>query len=159
MVPEARILTCDWPTSMLQQFIPTTLQQSAEFLLGCIEDHLKQNQPAGLERPLLLIPSCLGGIVLLKALEIGRNRGHGGHERGYSTLPKATRGIIFLATPFHETAFKDMPELILKIWAAFNDKTMSTLINYTREPSDESKNLVIGFVKMQKTNAYNVFTF
>lgn len=73
IVPSARIFTCDWPTSMLQQSIPTTLEQSAQFLLESIEQHLEQNKRARNSRPVLFIASCLGGIVLLKALEIDQN--------------------------------------------------------------------------------------
>lgn len=144
---------------MLQLPIPTTLEQSAQFLLGCIENHSKQNKQAGMERPILLIPSCLGGIVLLKALQIDRGRGqHDGHEGGCLTLVTATRGIIFLATPFRGTAFNDMPVITLKIWAALNDKTVPTLINDTREPPSDLDELVTEFITLHK-DTYHVFTF
>ncbi|KAJ2972067.1 hypothetical protein NQ176_g7367 [Zarea fungicola] len=141
-IPKARIFTCDWPTSMLQQSVPTTLEQSAQFLLESVEQHLKQNKQARNSRPILFIASCLGGIVLLKALEIDQNR-NDGNDSGYSTLVTATRGIIFLATPFRGTAFKDMPDLTLRIWAAFNDKTVTSLINYTRQPPPDLDELLV----------------
>ncbi|RYP13423.1 hypothetical protein DL767_010781 [Monosporascus sp. MG133] len=120
----ARIFTYNWPGKLFQKSMPTTLEQSAQHLLGDIKGHLRSKG----DRPILFIASCLGGIILIKALEIDR------HENDSQHLVKATRGIIFLATPFH------------------------ALIKYTKEPPPEVDELVRRFIKLQDDNNH-VFTF
>ncbi|KAF1733672.1 Protein NLRC3 [Beauveria bassiana] len=156
VVGRARIFTCDWPADMFQKSIPSTLEESAQFLLHSITLRLEQNRKAGEDRPLFFIASCLGGIILIKALEIDR---HNGDDIGLSSLTAATRGIVFLATPFQGTAFKDMPDLTVKVWAAFKDQTATALIEYTKEPTPELDELVRRFIRLQQEKDYHVFAF
>ncbi|KXJ84692.1 NACHT domain-domain-containing protein [Microdochium bolleyi] len=149
IVGRARIFTCDWPAQMLQKSIPTTLEESAEFLLQTLNQHLEQNTQAGKDRPVFFIASCLGGIILIKALELSDS----------PPLVTATRGIVFLATPFLGTAFKDIPYLSLKAWGSFNDQSVSALMDYTREPTPGLDELVCGFLDLQKEKHYHVFAF
>ncbi|KAM0737944.1 hypothetical protein ACQRIT_007948 [Beauveria bassiana] len=156
VVGRARIFTCDWPADMFQKSIPSTLEESAQFLLHSITLRLEQNRKAGEDRPLFFIASCLGGIILIKALEIDR---HNGDDIGLSSLTAATRGIVFLATPFQGTAFKDMPDLTVKVWAAFKDQTATALIEYTKEPTPDLDELVRRFIRLQQEKDYHVFAF
>lgn len=155
-VEQARIFTCDWPDDMFQKSIPRTLEESAKFLLGTLRRHLERNRRAGKDRPVLFIASCLGGIILIKALEIDRQDGD---ECCYPSLVTATHGIVFLATPFLGTAFKDMPDLAIKAWALFKDQAVSTLIDYTKEPTPNLKELVQRFNDLKYERRYHVFTF
>ncbi|KAM3526335.1 hypothetical protein MY4038_006891 [Beauveria bassiana] len=156
VVGRARIFICDWPADMFQKSIPSTLEESAQFLLHSITLHLEQNRKAGEDRPLFFIASCLGGIILIKALEIDR---HNGDDIGLSSLTAATRGIVFLATPFQGTAFEDMPDLTVKVWAAFKDQTATALIEYTKEPTPDLDELVRRFIRLQQEKDYHVFAF
>ncbi|KAM3495226.1 hypothetical protein MY3957_001457 [Beauveria namnaoensis] len=156
VVGRARIFTCDWPADMFQKSIPSTLEESAKFLLNSITLRLEQNRNAGEDRPLFFIASCLGGIILIKALEIDH---HNGDDTSLSSLTAATRGIVFLATPFQGTAFKDMPDLTVKVWAAFKDQTATALIEYTKEPTPDLDELVRRFIRLQQEKDYHVFAF
>lgn len=71
----------------------------------------------------------------------------------------ATRGIVFLATPFLGTAFKDMPDLTLKVWASLKDQTVSVLIDYTKESTPSLDELVRRFIDLQGERHYHVFAF
>lgn len=119
-VGRARIFTCDWPVGLFQQSVLNTLEESARVLLHRLEQHLESNRQSRDERPILFIASCIGGIILQKTLEINRRDAGRG---GYPPLVNMTRGIIFLATPFLGTAFKDMAYLTLRIWASLRDQT------------------------------------
>ncbi|KAH7160538.1 peptidase C14 [Dactylonectria estremocensis] len=156
IVGQARIFTCDWPADMFQKSIPSTLEESAQFLLRSIRQRLEQNKKAGKDRPVFFIASCLGGIILIKALEIDR---HDGDKTGRLSLTTATRGIVFLATPFRGTAFKDMPDLTLKVWALFKDQTATALMDYTKEPTPNLDELVSRFFDLRRERSYHVFTF
>lgn len=142
LVGRARIFTCDWPADMLQKLVPTTLEESAKFLLGITRTHLERNKHVGIERPVLFVASCLGGTILIKALEMDRQDDD---ESDDPSLKTVTRGIIFLATPFLGTSFKDMPDVILSMWASINDQTVSTLIDYARKPTPNLDELVHRF--------------
>ena len=152
----ARIFTCDWPADMLQKSIPTTLEETAEFLLCITRKHLQRNKDVGMERPVLFIASCLGGTILIKALEMDSQDSD---ESDCSSLKTVTRGIIFLATPFLGTALKEMPDMTLRTWALFKDKTVSTLIDYTRKPTPNLDELVRRFDDLRRERNYLVFTF
>ena len=133
-----------------------TLEESAQFLLRITRKHVEQNKHLGIERPVLFIASCLGGTILIKALEMDSQDGN---ESDCSSLRTVTRGIIFLATPFLGTAFKDMPGMTLRTWALFKDKTVSTLIDYTRKPTPNLDELVHRFDDLRREMSYHVFSF
>ncbi|KAI0188180.1 armadillo-type protein [Xylaria flabelliformis] len=107
-IPTARIFTCDWPATIFQQkdTIQMTMKELARRLLLSIRSHLGARPT----RPILFIASCLGGIVLAQALTIAFESGS-----GYESLWKETRGIVFLATPFGGTAFKDIAEIAVRL--------------------------------------------
>jgi len=95
-VERVRIFTCDWPADLLPQsdLVQKTVEEYALLLLDGIQRRpLATNDRARREeRPILFVASCLGGIILAKALV------DAGEE--HLSLRRATRGIVFLATPF-----------------------------------------------------------
>ena len=155
-VGSARVFTCDWPSHLFQKSIPTTLEESAEILLRSLRGHLEQNGKAGKDRPLFFIASCLGGIILVKAFEMDRDTRNG---IVYPSLATATRGIVFLATPFQGTAFKDMPDWALKAWASLKDQAVTALLDYTKGPTSHLDELVRRFIKLSNDNNYHVRAF
>ncbi|KAK9444494.1 armadillo-type protein [Metarhizium brunneum] len=159
VVKQARIFTCDWPAELLQESVSTTttLEQSARYLLDSIRRLLAANKTAGSVRAILFIASCLGGIILIKALDIDENYDRDGQDP--APLRRATRGIVFLATPFRGTAFKDMSRPILQAWASLHDQTVSALIEYAQEATSRTDELVGKFVQLVQANGYHVLTF
>lgn len=159
IAPRARIFHHDWPANLLQQSIstPTSLEESARCLLGDIRQHIEANKRTGRDRPILFIASCLGGIILTKALEIDDD--YDRDERNPAPVRKATRGIVFLATPFRGTAFKNMPAPILTTWASLNDQTLTTLIDYTKKATSSVDELVQKFIGLQQQQDYHGFIF
>ena len=123
-VGSARIFTCDWPAAM---FEPTYLaqmsdQQFASHLLAGI----KNRESATDDRPILFIASCLGGIILMNALIIASD------SDDYRAIRRATRGVIFLATPFRGTSLQAVAEwadFLLKTQARFKRKVLTTLLH------------------------------
>lgn len=88
----ARIFYCDWPADLYEQpdLVQTTVDVFALLLLAGIKRRLLATD----DRPILFIASCLGGVILMKALV------DAGIGDDYISIRRATRGIIFLATPF-----------------------------------------------------------
>lgn len=86
-------------------------------------------------------------LVLTKALEIDRLNGD---ESGFPSLIGATRGIVFLATPFRGTAFQDMPRPSLAVWGLFRDQIVTALMDYTREPTPNTEELVDNFIELRQ---------
>jgi hypothetical protein len=159
-VENARIFTCDWPAVLLQESISsssTALEHSASCLLESIRQLLAANKMVGPHRPILFIASCLGGIILIKALDIDDSYDH--NEQDPAPLKKATRGIVFMATPFRGTSFKEMPIIPFYAWANSNGRTVSALINYTRNPTSQVGDLVNKFMLLQQQKDYHVFAF
>jgi len=71
--PTARIFTCDWPADLFEQpgFVQKMIDEFARLLLAGIKGrHLATNDQPGRERPIVFVASCLGGIILAKALVI-----------------------------------------------------------------------------------------
>ncbi|EHK24087.1 uncharacterized protein TRIVIDRAFT_148995 [Trichoderma virens Gv29-8] len=102
-----RIFTCDWPADLFQDAdsIPWTVKEFARRLLAGIQN-MRLNlatDDQDRERPIIFIASCLGGIMLMEALTMADNP-----QSDYIFIRKATRDIIFLATPFRGTAFQDI---------------------------------------------------
>ncbi|KAI0113579.1 peptidase C14 [Nemania sp. FL0031] len=154
-VGSARIFTCNWPAGLFLQSVPTTLEESAKSLRDSILQHLNWDGQSFSDRPILFIASCLGGVILMKALDMDRPQGN---DSSRSPLISATRGIIFLATPFLGTAFKDMPYLELKVWASLSGKEVTSLIDYTRDPPI-LRGLVEQFISLSKAQEYHVWAF
>ncbi|KAJ6439027.1 Protein zds1 [Purpureocillium lavendulum] len=102
---QARIFTCDWPADVLEpsDLVRKTIDEYALLLLDGIQRALFGDGKRREDRPLVFIASCLGGIILAKALVRADDK-----SSGYYRLRRATRGIVFLATPFRGTAFQDV---------------------------------------------------
>jgi hypothetical protein len=153
-IGQARIFTCDWPADLLQHSsVPTTLDECAQSLHDSIGQHLK----SGARRPIFFIASCLGGIILMKALEIDNQ--HAEDDATSPSLTSATRGIVFLATPFRGTAFRNIPVSLLKALIHLQDQAVSSLIDYALSATPELDELARGFITLTKRHKYEVFTF
>lgn len=149
-----RIFTCDWPADLLQQSsVPTTLHECAESLRSSLVQHLTANRG----RPLLFIASCLGGIILIKALEIDNQ--HAEDSSDSPSLTRATRGVVFLATPFRGTAFKNMPGFLLKTLSSLQDQTVTALIDYALGATPDLDELAKSFITLTKKHRYEVSMF
>ncbi|KAI0505759.1 hypothetical protein F5B22DRAFT_626700 [Xylaria bambusicola] len=137
-VGPARIFTCDWPADRFEpsDIVQATLQVHGRRLLDGIQQHLSHaDDTRKTSRPLFFIASCLGGIILAQALvdanDIGSN---------YRHIREATRGIIFLATPFRGTSFgKIAPWAMpcLEALANFQSKRVNNLFNNVKKSSLE----------------------
>ncbi|KAI0973523.1 hypothetical protein F4678DRAFT_427013 [Xylaria arbuscula] len=95
-IPTARIFTCSWLADLFERPDLTTkmIDEFARLLPAGIKNRPPvTGQGFGRDsRPIVFIASCLGGVVLMKALVMA--------TREYNTVGQVTRGIIFLATPF-----------------------------------------------------------
>lgn len=156
--PTARIFTCEWPADLFEQpyFIQKTIEEFARLLLAGIKGRppATKDQP-GSDRPIIFIASCLGGIVLVKALDMA--------SREYLSVRKVTRGIVFLATPFRGTSFQHVAKWAepgLRAWASIRDKKVSKLLENVK-PTFELGELVRSFTDLCKENDLidHVFTF
>ncbi|ERF73784.1 hypothetical protein EPUS_09250 [Endocarpon pusillum Z07020] len=158
-VKRVRIFTYDWPADLLQ---PSDLVQKnqGEFAILLFEEIRRiqiTGDPARSEdRPILFIASCLGGILLMKALvDAGQ---------AYQSVRRATRGIVFLATPFRGTSFQDVAALAepgLNAWAWIRGREVIKLLTAVKEPTLDLVQLVQDFTSLCKDKDYpcHVFTF
>ncbi|KAK8924386.1 Protein NLRC3 [Metarhizium anisopliae] len=151
-VGNARIFVCNWEAEMFQKSTPTNLEESAQSFLRIMRHHLEQRERGAAANPLLFIASCFGGIILIKALEIDDTC----REK---TLIKATRGIVFLATPFKGASFKDVPDAALKAVALFRDQALTNLIDYVNEPKSNANELLKRFIDIKSRECYEVCAF
>ncbi|KAF7511003.1 hypothetical protein GJ744_005549 [Endocarpon pusillum] len=159
-VGPARIFTCDWPADLFQRsdLEQKTVEEFALLLLAgikrrppAVNDHTRRK-----DRPILFIASCLGGIILVKALVVA------GTGDEYLSLRRATRGIVFLATPFRGTAFQDVAnwaEPFLKGWASFQGQAVTKLLDSLKEPTFDLQELVRGFTQMCQSQPCQVLNF
>ncbi|KID93860.1 nacht nucleoside triphosphatase, partial [Metarhizium majus ARSEF 297] len=148
-VGNARIFVCNWEAEMFQKSTPTNLEESAQSFLRIMRQHLEQGERGAAAKPVLFIASCFGGIILIKALEIDDTC----REK---TLIKATRGIVFLATPFKGTSFKDVPDAALKAVALFRDQALTNLIDYVNEPKSNANELLKRFIDIKSRECYEL---
>lgn len=162
-VGSARILTCNWPADAVQQSasIPLTLKELARRLLAAILDTRRHPSKANLRatRPILFIASCLGGIVLMEALGIADHP-----DSDYHALRKATRGIVFLATPFRGTSFESVARWavpLLNAKARLRGQIVTNLFDSIKGPTDKLQELVRNFIRLclDKNHPCRVFTF
>ncbi|KAM0522339.1 hypothetical protein ACHAPE_001928 [Trichoderma viride] len=167
MLPErigpARIFTCDWPADLLEQpnLIQKTAEEFARLLLAGIKRRplpTKTGYAKGKDRPIVFIASCLGGIILIKALVIA------GNSSEYAVVRQSTRGIVFLATPFRGTSFKDVAgwaEPGLRAWASIRDQKVSNLLNDVKRSTFCLEELVRNFTRLCHDKGYpcQVVTF
>lgn len=152
----ARIFTCDWPADLLQpsDLVQKTVEEYALLLLEGIHREFNPTRREG--RPVFFIASSLGGIILAKALVDA-----GGD---YLWLKKATRGIIFLGTPFRGTSFRDaavFAEPGLAVWALIRGREANKLLGSVKGSTFDLETLVRKFTKLcqNKDNPYEVLNF
>ncbi|KAI1736057.1 ARM repeat-containing protein [Xylaria scruposa] len=143
-IPTARIFTCDWPASIFQErhTIQMTMKELARRLLLSIRSRLGARPT----RPILFIASCLGGIVLTQAMTIASDNGS-----EYESLWRQTRGIVFLATPFAGTSFKDIAQLavrFLEIKAYFTGTVVTNLLASLQSSDQFLQELVAKFTNI-----------
>lgn len=119
----------DWPADLFQgsDSTPWIVEEFARRLLTGFQSmrHTLATSSQGKDRPIFFIPSCLGGIILMKALIMA-----GSPQSDYVSIRKATRGMVFLATPFPGTSFQDVAawaEPILKTWALLRNQSVTQL--------------------------------
>lgn len=162
-VGSARIFTCDWPADLFEQpdLIQKTAKVFARLLLAGIKRRPlpKARHRRKKDRPIVFIASCLGGIILMKALLIAD---HPPSE--YTAIRRSTRGIIFLATPFRGTSFQDVAnwaEPGLRAWALIRGQKVSNLLDSVKGSTFHLEELVRRFTQLcqDKDYPYQVATF
>ncbi|KAK3347627.1 hypothetical protein B0H65DRAFT_587565 [Neurospora tetraspora] len=161
-VEKARIFTLDWPADLLQpsDLIPKHDGEIVTLLIdGINRELLAKNKTR--DRPILFIASCLGGIILMRALTTAAD-----HECTTSCycLRKATRGIIFLATPFRGTSFQEVAHWAdpgLTAWALIRDRKVSKLLDSVKGSTFDLEALVRKFTRVcqHPNRPFLVFNF
>ncbi|GIC94571.1 uncharacterized protein Aud_001900 [Aspergillus udagawae] len=129
MLPEkaeqARIFYCDWPACLFNE--QSTIGLTITELARCLLLGIRSRPGADNNRPLLFIASCLGGVILSRALVIAAQLGS-----EYASVWRSTGGVVFLATPFRGTAFKDLARVavaFLKGYAMLADRAVTNLLD------------------------------
>jgi hypothetical protein len=128
--PTARIFTCDWPADLFEQpgFVQKMIDEFARLLLAGIKGRPPAtNDQPGRDRPIVFVASCLRGIILAKALVMASCE--------YESVKRATRGTVFLATPFRGTSFQHVAlwaEPGLRLWASIQGKNVSNLLKFVK---------------------------
>ncbi|KAM0424167.1 hypothetical protein ACHAPT_010536 [Fusarium lateritium] len=162
-VQRVRIFTCDWPADLFQDLdsTPWTVEEFARRLLAGIQSMRQALAADGQakDRPILFIASCLGGIILMKALVMADNP-----QGDYISIRKATCGIVFLATPFRGTAFQDVAawaEPMLKAWASLRRRSVTQLLSSVKGSTFDLEELVRTFTRLcqDKYHPCQVHTF
>ncbi|KAL7933708.1 hypothetical protein V8C35DRAFT_322296 [Trichoderma chlorosporum] len=155
-VGSARIFMCDWPAELFERpdLIQKTVEVFARLLLACIKRRPlpKPRDTQKKDRPIVFIASCLGGIILIKALLIAN---HPPNE--YTAIRRSTRGIIFLATPFRGTSFQDVAnwaEPGLRAWASIRGQKVSSLLDSVKGSTFKLEDLVRDFTQLCQDKDY-----
>lgn len=141
--PTARIFTIDWPASLFKE--RSTIEMKITELARSLLLSIQSRPGADESRPLLFIASCLGGIVLIQAIVIAARS-----EKKYTSLWRATGGIVFLATPFRGTAFQDIAEAavtFLRGYARLADKQVTELLDSAKASTCFLEDLVGEFTQ------------
>jgi hypothetical protein len=157
-VGRARIFTCDWPADLYEtsELVQKTIEEFARLLLAGIKYRplAAGDRARGEDRPIFFIASCLGGIILSKALAMANSE--------YLSIKSATRAILFLATPFRGTSFQDVAgwaEPGLRAWASIRGQEVTKLLSYAKGSTFDLKEIVRNFTQLCKEQDYKVFTF
>ncbi|KAK4073091.1 hypothetical protein Purlil1_13140 [Purpureocillium lilacinum] len=161
ILKQARIFTCDWPADVLEpsDLVQKTIDEYALLLLDGIQRALLGDGKRREDRPLVFIASCLGGIILARALVRADDK-----RSGYYRLRRATRGIVFLATPFRGTAFQDVTAWAvpgLKVKASLQGQEVSRLLDSVQGPTFDLRELVHKFTQLcqDKDSPCEAFNF
>jgi hypothetical protein len=159
-VERVRIFTYNWPADLLQpsDLVQKTEDEFAALLFEVIHRQLQSTSDHARsgERPILFIASCLGGILLMKALT---------STGEYQSVRRAIRGIVFLATPFGGTSFQDVSAFAepgLRVWASIRGREVSNLLSLLSKGKGSAfdlKKLVREFTQLCKEEKYQVFNF
>lgn len=142
--PKARVFTCDWPADLFKRsdtIQMTTTELARSFLLA-----IQARQHGSETRPIIFIASCLGGIVLAQALVLAA-----APRSEFAHLWKATVGIVFLATPFRGTAFKQIAcqsVFFLKGFAMLSRREVTTLLDSVGKSTSFLEELVGSFTSI-----------
>lgn len=159
-VSNVRIFTCDWPAELFETVDSErdTIEELARLLLVAI----KERPPAesngaggGRNQPILFIASCLGGIMLMKSLVMTR-------DEQYIDIRTATRGVVFLATPFQGTSFQDVArwaEPGLKAMASVRGHRVTMLLEWAGPDTNALLELKRSFVVLATKQSYHIDTF
>ncbi|KAF6809164.1 peptidaseCc14 [Colletotrichum musicola] len=160
-VSNARIFTCDWPADLFGTLDAEedTIHELALLLLAAVKGRppATNDKPHRKDRPILFVASCLGGIILMKALVMASDE--------YLSVRNATRGIIFLATPFRGTSFEDVArwaEPGLRAWASVQGRRVTSLLDWVNSPTFKLTRLVSEFTQLCHNNnhqGFKVLTF
>ncbi|RYC53885.1 hypothetical protein CHU98_g12324 [Xylaria longipes] len=149
-VGPSRIFTCDWPAELFESlgFAEHTFEELARLLLeGILGHHEKQ-------RPILFVASCLGGIILMKALNMA--------DGPYLPIKLDTRAILFLSTPFRGTAFQEVAKWAepgLRVWAWSQGRRVTERLDFAKESAPKVSELIREFTQILKEEHYEVSTF
>lgn len=158
-VSNVRIFTCDWPAELFETVDSErdTLEELARLLLIAI----KRRPPVEPDRarwdrgrPILFICSCLGGVILMKSLVMASGE--------FLDIQKATRGVLFLATPFRGTFFQDVAWWArpgLKAMASVRGHRVTMLLEWAGPHNRALRELVRSFVQLAKDQSYDVDNF
>ena len=159
-VGRARIFTCDWPADLFQSsnLVPKRIEEYAMLILDGIQQ-LRINDAGGEDRPILFIASCLGGNILMQALVEADDK-----KSPYYHLRRATRGIVFLGTPFRGTSFQDVAAFAepgLETWGSVHGQTVNKLLQNVKGPTFALQSLVGKFTQLCQNKDYpcRVFNF
>ncbi|KAI0412356.1 ARM repeat-containing protein [Xylaria grammica] len=130
-IPTARIFTCNWPADLFERpdLEQKMMEEFARLLLAGVQSRppATNEDPRRDNRPIVFIASCLGGVVLMKALDMATHN--------YDSVRRATRGVVFLATPFRGTSFQDVADWAepgLRAWASIRNQNVSNLMQYVK---------------------------
>ncbi|GKT92454.1 peptidaseCc14 [Colletotrichum tofieldiae] len=155
-VSRARIFTCDWPADLFRDsnVQENTMDELARLLLEGILGRPRAANGQPNHQPILFIASCLGGIILMKALDMAYDK--------YRPIQEDTRGIVFLATPFHGTSFREVAgwaEPGLRAWASVRGQQATRLLDWVKSPIPCLTELRSRFAKLCRKEAYHVHVF
>ena len=153
-VGKARIFTIDWPAEMFEGRLmtPRSPLEVAGLLVAGIKQRLKPGE-FDRDRPVYFIASCLGGIMLIKALLI---------DEGKQIL-QYTRGFTFLATPFSGTALVERDRIArraLSLQASKKRRNVTQLYNAFLGKLNEGRGeLENQFLRLQAQYKFHIVTF
>jgi len=142
--PKARIFTCDWPANLFKR--SDTIQMTTKELARSLLLAIQARQSGSEARPIIFIAPCLGGIVLAQALVLAEEP-----RSEYAYLWKATIGIVFLATPFRGTAFKQLARqsvFLLNGFAMLSRREVTILLGSVGESTSFLEDLVASFTSI-----------
>lgn len=142
--PKARVFTCDWPADLFKR--SDTIQMTTTELARSLLLAIQARQYGSEAQPIIFIASCLGGIVLAQALVLAA-----APRSEYANLWEATMGIVFLATPFRGTAFKQLARqsaFFLKGFAMLSRREVTILLDSVGRSTPFLEELVGSFTSI-----------